>query len=81
MIRKIAMLRSFMKSSTTSYRIVKQRKNALRALAHQTGCGVGMDFVDPPVGGVGLAPAIALSLTAAQATAVDIVVDRSFAPG
>ncbi len=51
-----------------SYRILKQRTNAMKGFAAQTDRYVGMDLVDPPVDYVGLAQA--LGVKGARATAL-----------
>ena len=65
-----------------------QRTNVRRSSAHQTGCYVGMDFVDPPVEFVRLARSLGAdrvgaptsALAASQAILIDDDVDGSFAP-
>jgi benzoylformate decarboxylase len=54
-----------------SYRILKQRVNALRGHAAQTGRYVAMDLTDPPIDFVGLARA--LGVTAARAATLSEV--------
>jgi benzoylformate decarboxylase len=58
--------------NNTSYRILKQRVNALRGHAAQTDIYVGMDLVDPPIDYVGLARSLGIAAeratTVAQAT-------------
>jgi benzoylformate decarboxylase len=44
-----------------SYRILKQRTNALKAHAAQTGRYVGMDLADPPIDHVGLARSLGVA--------------------
>jgi benzoylformate decarboxylase len=51
-----------------SYRILKQRTNAMKGFAAQTDRYVGMDLTDPPIDHVGLARA--LGVEAARATAL-----------
>ncbi len=47
--------------NNTSYRILKQRTNALQALAAQTDRYVGMDLTDPPIDFVGLAKSLGIA--------------------
>ncbi|HUJ97028.1 MAG TPA: thiamine pyrophosphate-binding protein [Stellaceae bacterium] len=56
-----------------SYRILKQRTNAMKGFAAQTDRYVGMDLVDPPVDYVGLAQA--LGVKGARATALGEAVE------
>jgi benzoylformate decarboxylase len=56
-----------------SYRILKQRTNAMKGLAAQTDRYVGMDLTDPPIDFVGLARS--LGLTAARATTIAEAID------
>lgn len=56
-----------------SYRILKQRTNAMKGFAAQTDRYVGMDLTDPAIDYVGLARS--LGLRAERATTLDEVVD------
>jgi benzoylformate decarboxylase len=56
-----------------SYRILKQRANAMKGFAAQTDRYVGMDLVDPPIDFVGLARS--LGLEAARATRLADAID------
>ncbi|HWI27525.1 MAG TPA: thiamine pyrophosphate-binding protein [Stellaceae bacterium] len=58
-----------------SYRILKQRTNAMKGFAAQTDRYVGMDLTDPPVDYVGLARSLGVkgARTAALGEAVDLV--------
>jgi benzoylformate decarboxylase len=58
-----------------SYRILKQRTNAMKGFAAQTDRYVGMDLVDPPVDYVALAQALGVkgARTAALGEAVELV--------
>jgi benzoylformate decarboxylase len=49
-----------------SYRILKQRTNALKGFAAQTDKYVGMDFTDPPIDFVGLARSLGIAAQAAS---------------
>jgi benzoylformate decarboxylase len=49
-----------------SYRILKQRTNALQGFAAQTGTFVGMDFTDPPIDFPGLARSLGLDALSAK---------------
>ena len=61
--------------NNTSYRILKQRVNALRGHATQTDIYVGMDLVDPAVDYVGLARSLGIAAERARtvAEATDLV--------
>ena len=59
--------------NNTSYRILKQRTNALRGHAAQTDNYVGMDLLDPVIDFVGLAGS--LGMTAARARSVGEATD------
>jgi benzoylformate decarboxylase len=49
-----------------SYRILKQRTNALKGFAAQTDKYVGMDFTDPPIDFVGLARSLGVAAQSAS---------------
>jgi benzoylformate decarboxylase len=55
--------------NNTSYRILKQRVNALRGHAAQTDIYVGMDLVDPAVDYVGLARSLGIAAERARTVA------------
>ncbi|MGE0719714.1 MAG: thiamine pyrophosphate-binding protein [Alphaproteobacteria bacterium] len=63
--------------NNSSYRILKQRVNALRGHAAQTGIYVGMDLEDPAIDFVGLARSLGLRAerAATVAEATDLVAD------
>jgi benzoylformate decarboxylase len=58
-----------------SYRILKQRTNAMKGFAAQTHRYIGMDITDPPIDYVGLARSLGLKAERADALidAVDLV--------
>ncbi|HKW52108.1 MAG TPA: thiamine pyrophosphate-dependent enzyme, partial [Stellaceae bacterium] len=58
-----------------SYRILKQRTNAMKGFAAQTDRYIGMDITDPPIDHVGLARSLGLKAERADALidAVDLV--------
>jgi benzoylformate decarboxylase len=58
-----------------SYRILKQRANAMKGFAAQTDRYVGMDLTDPAIDYVGLAQALGLRATRAAtlAEAIDLL--------
>jgi benzoylformate decarboxylase len=63
----------FLILNNRSYRILKQRTNAMKGFAAQTDRYVGMDLTDPAIDYVGLARA--LGVKSARATALSEVVD------
>jgi benzoylformate decarboxylase len=77
---KVAVI--FLILNNRSYRILKQRTNAMKGFAAQTDRYVGMDLVDPAIDYVGLARS--LGVKAERATALSEVVDllrRALAEG
>jgi benzoylformate decarboxylase len=63
----------FLILNNRSYRILKQRTNAMKGFAAQTDRYVGMDLTDPAIDYVGLARS--LGVKSARATALGEVVD------
>jgi len=61
--------------NNSSYRILKQRLNALRGHAAQTDVYVGMDLLDPPIDYVGLARSLGIAAERARTVAetIDLV--------
>jgi len=62
---------TFVILNNASYRILKQRTNALQGFAAQTDNFVAMDFTDPPIDFTGLARS--LGVTALRAQTLDEV--------
>jgi benzoylformate decarboxylase len=68
--------------NNSSYRILKQRLNALRGHAAQTDVYVGMDLVDPPIDYVGLARSLGIAAERARTVAETIdLVGKALADG
>jgi benzoylformate decarboxylase len=51
---------AFVIFNNSSYRILKQRLHALRGLAEQADCYVGMELIDPKIDFVGLARSLGI---------------------